>query len=450
MRTRSTRTSESASKPTATTESSTKPSKTFILPTAASNDADSRLLTLPNPRTGSLNRYLFSPKLGLYEFTVVAPPPRQPPRSILFAPKSTDAASEENKKGSPGAISRSAELWVATPVDFLFFMIPLLVPSEPTRNSDNAKGLFQPLDDIIDSQDNLHAHMRYVLCVETFQDVYRQRVEAVCDTVEAGDEKMFRFNEKKLLQDLIRKAEQMTAQGLPASLEEKFVRQALVTPLMAVKREDLVTDKNGHGQSHSNENEKGESQAEKLVSQSSTATATTTPSLSTPSGESPATEPSVTDSPDTEDTKPESTQTDRGENTGTPEPIVRLLRLSTALSFIQQSYLPPSLSTRIDEILSSPESPIDFTPMNEHLKRVATLRAEALAARSLADFSRKRTAEDEEEAESRADKKRRKEEEEKKKKAGESRAVRELKKVDTSGMKKMSDFFGKAASKKKT
>lgn len=330
-------------------------------------------------------------------------------------------------------------------------MIPLLVPSEPTRNSDNAKGLFQPLDDIIDSQDDLHAHLRYVLYVETFRDVYRQRVEAVCDTVEAGDEKMFRFNEKKLLQELIRKAEQMAAQGLPASLEEKFVRQALVTPLMAVKREDLVTDKNGHGQSHSNESEKGESQAEKLESQSSTATATTTPSLSTLSGQStPATEPSVTDSPDTDDTKPESTQTNRGENTGAPEPIVRLLRLSTALSFIKQSYLPPSLSIRIDEILSSPESPIDFTPMNEHLKRVATLRAEALAARSLADFSRKRTAEDEEEAESRADKKRRKEEEEKKKKAGESRAARELKKVDTSGMKKMSDFFGKAASKKKT
>ena len=44
--------------------------------------------------------------------------------------------------------------------------------------------------------------------------------------------------------------------------------------------------------------------------------------------------------------------------------------------------------------------------------------------------------------------KKRKEEEEKMKKAGESRGVRELKKVNTSGMKKLSAFFGKAASKK--
>ena len=46
--------------------------------------------------------------------------------------------------------------------------------------------------------------------------------------------------------------------------------------------------------------------------------------------------------------------------------------------------------------------------------------------------------------------KRKKEEEEKKAKAQESRGVRDLKKVNTTGMKKMSDFFGKAAPKKKT
>jgi Ydr279p protein family (RNase H2 complex component). len=53
-------------------------------------------------------------------------------------------------------------------------------------------------------------------------------------------------------------------------------------------------------------------------------------------------------------------------------------------------------------------------------------------------------------AESRAEKKRRKEEEDKRKNTGQSRGVKELKKVDTSGMKKMSDFFGKAAAKKKS
>jgi hypothetical protein len=65
----------------------------------------------------------------------------------------------------------------------------------------------------------------------------------------------------------------------------------------------------------------------------------------------------------------------------------------------------------------------------------------------MSDFSRKRGLDDEE-VEARADKKRKKEEEEKIKKAAESQAVRNLKKVNTTGMKKMSDFFGKAAAKK--
>jgi len=52
---------------------------------------------------------------------------------------------------------------------------------------------------------------------------------------------------------------------------------------------------------------------------------------------------------------------------------------------------------------------------------------------------------DDEAAETRAEKKRRKEEEEKRKKAGESRGLRDLKKVNVTGMKKMSDFFGKGA-----
>ncbi|KAJ4160514.1 hypothetical protein NW754_003633 [Fusarium falciforme] len=56
------------------------------------------------------------------------------------------------------------------------------------------------------------------------------------------------------------------------------------------------------------------------------------------------------------------------------------------------------------------------------------------------DYSRKRDR-DEEEDEARV--KKRKAEEEKKKKSMESRGVRELKKVNTKGMKKMSDFFKK-------
>ena len=93
-------------------------------------------------------------------------------------------------------------------------------------------------------------------------------------------------------------------------------------------------------------------------------------------------------------------------------------------------------------LTASEKSPLDFKPLDTRLAEIARLRAEALAARSIGDFSRKRNMHEEDDAaESRLEKKRRKTEEEKIKKAGETRGIRDLKKVDTKGMKKMGDFF---------
>ncbi|CAL5872581.1 uncharacterized protein PFLUO_LOCUS6846 [Penicillium psychrofluorescens] len=396
------------------------PCKTFILPSSASDNA--RLLSLPNPQSGDLARYFFCPDRGVYEFTVIASP-SQPGRSILFTPCTENPSKDDDAAVIPKAtVAKKAELLVATPIDTIFLMIPLLAPS-----SKSGASLFQPLDDIIDSQDDLPPHLRHVLYDETFRPSLLSRVEAICDTVEAGDEKLFRFSETKLVRELIGKAERMVAHGLPASLEERFVRQALATPLMAVKREDIVTS-----QTSSIEGELSTKSEERPDSPSTVAT-TATPSVSTPAGEStPAPQP-----PGAEDSTPS-------------DPVARLLRISTALAFIKESYLPPSLCTRLDEILASPESPLDLKPLTERLKQIASLRAEAMASRNMSDFTRKRGLDDDEEAETRAEKKRKKDEEEKKKKAAESRGVRDLKKVNTTGMKKMSDFFGMAAAKKKT
>jgi Ydr279p protein family (RNase H2 complex component) wHTH domain len=125
-----------------------------------------------------------------------------------------------------------------------------------------------------------------------------------------------------------------------------------------------------------------------------------------------------------------------------PEGVPYLLRLRTALNFITTSYLPSHLHRTLSTLLQT-QSPaiIDFTPLDQHLSHIADLRQQALASRSLGDYSRKRALDEDEET--RADKKRRKDEEEKKRKAGESRGVRELKKVNVKGMKKMSDFFAK-------
>lgn len=404
-----------------------RPSKTFILPSSASEDA--RFVTLPNPRTGTPSRYFFCPKQGVYEFTVIA---SQQPRSFLFTASKTSNAPDDGHSGSTaartsGSIAKAAELLIATPIDIVFFMIPLLSPSASTQ----AKKLFQPLDDIIDSQDELPKHFRNILYNDTFREVIQARVEAICDAVEAGDEKMFRFSETKCLKELIAKADRMVAQGLPASLEERFVRQALVTPMMAVKRENPTMENNvasTNGESHEN--------------QETQSSATTTPGTSnsdsaTPSGESGDSTPATEATPD--------------DTTSSQDNVVRLLRISTALSFMKESYISTPLCARFDELLASPtESPVDLKPLQDRLQHIANLRAEALAARSLGDFSRKRGAEDEDAAEARAEKKRKEDEETKKKKAGQSRGVRDLQKVNTGGMKKMSDFFGKAAAAKKS
>lgn len=367
----------------------------------------------------------------MYEFTVVAPSP-QHARSILFTSKPNNAPNSKGNiapetPGGEGSVAKVAELLVATPIDFMFFMVPLLSPE-----STQAKKLFQPLDDIIDSQDELPTHFRYVLYNDTFREALNARVGAICDTVEAGDEKMFRFSEIKFLKELISKAERMVAQGLPASMEERFIRQALVTPMMAVKRE------NPTGATTGNNEFEGESQLEKQESQSATPGATSSDST-TPSGTGETSEPT----PGTEPTPTPDEST-------TPDNVTHLLRISTALAFMKESYIPPSLCTRLDEILASSESPLDFKPLQERLEYIAKLRAEALASRSLGDFSRKRGAEDEDAAEARAEKRRKEEEEKKKKSATLSRGVKDLKKVNTSGMKKMSDFFGKSAAKKKS
>ena len=400
-----------------------KPSRTFILPSNIS--ADARLLSLPNPQSDGLSPYLFCPNRGLYEFTTIVAP-TSAPRSILFTPKKHEQATPAAKIGdasAPASIAKKGELLIATPIDVAFFLIPLL-----SSSSKSGQSLYQPLDDIIDSHDDLSPHLRHVLYNESFRPVLAARAEAICDTVEAGDEKMFRFSESKVLQELLVKAKGMAKQGLPASLEERFVRQALATPLMSVKREDAMTGQGENGENGEKDPKSSGGENTETPDSPATLATTATPSISTPTGETTPVPLSVNEDSDE---------------------IRQLQRISIALSFMKESYLSSALCSKMDEMLALPDSPLDLKPLSERLRELVTLRAEAMASRNLSDFSRKRGLDDEE-AENRAEKKRKKEEEEKKAKASLSRGVRDLQKVNTTGMKKMSDFFGKAAAKKKT
>jgi Ydr279p protein family (RNase H2 complex component) wHTH domain/Ydr279p protein triple barrel domain len=383
------------------------PHRTFILP--AKRSGASRFLTLPNPSSGALSRYFFDPQAGLYEFTAVSST-QFAPKSILLTAKDGDEGEDAQKFKS--YVLKKAELLIATPIDVLFFMLPIVAPADNTGSTSN---MFQPLDDILDSQDELSPHLRHILYDVTFRPTLERRMQAICDVMDAADETLYRFNEQKLVNELIAKANRMVTQGLPPSLEENFIRRALEPPLMSVKRDDVVTT------SVSISVAKEDSQDVEVEETQSTSTTTVSTVSGHPSGVStPATQPSTVD------------------EISSSESNARLLRLRIALSFMKNSYLPIHLVNKVDDALKSSESPIDFTPLDTRLKELAGLRAEAIASHAIGDYTRKRGFEDDDvEHET----KHRKEEE--KKKATESRGVRELKKVNTSGMKKMSDFFKK-------
>ena len=376
-----------------------------ILPKGLSDQA--RTLLLRHPRNGSQTRFLFCPILGLHEITKVSAPHHEH-RSILLAPsREREEISEKQDSISQGWVDKEAALYIFTPFDLIFTLIDLL----QAELLSGTKVLFKSLDDLLERRIEEDPHLRYVL------DYGRKKVEEamdrICESVEAGDEKMYKPSMMKLQSVLLGKVERMAGNGLPPSMEEHFVRKALERPMMTVKREEsTISAANTDTSNDEKENEDPEkgsvdqksdifdSQAPTLVSESTACLIEKEPDITSPE-------------------------------------IIHLLRQRTALNFLTSRYLPPPLSTKFFTTL-----PIDFTPLNTHLSYLRQLREEARASQSLSNMSRKRGPDDDEAAEMRADKQR-KIDEEKVRKKNESHGVRALKKVDVKGMKKMSEFFVK-------
>ena len=332
---------------------------------------------------------------------------------------SGDTGGNQELDISDGHVVKTPELFIATPIDPLFLILPAFLTQS---KSPTIKTLFLSVEDLLESLREASKHLEHTMGHEYIWQTMETRIGMVCDMVEAGDEKMYRLNMDKLLGELLSKVEKTVASGLPASMEEKFVRRALEAPTMALKREESSFSENA--KPSQDEGTAAESALDNIESQSTT-------TLETTHSASSGTEITIPD-----------------ENNHLT--LIHLLRLHTALSYMISAYLPPYIASALNTTISSSDSPVDFSPLEKHLAHIASLKAEALASRSLSDYSRKRNLneDDDEAAESRAEKKRKKEEEEKRKKVGVSRGVRDLKKVDVSGMKKMSDFFGKGAAKK--
>lgn len=424
--------------------------KLLILPKGASQDA--RVLSLCNPRTLTPKRYFFCPEKGLYEFTRLMAP-KTAPRSCLIVPTYDGNSNQDTlclSAGDPvceniglnhahrtsalpsiadGQIIESTEFLVATPIDPLFLVLPVLSLKPSSTKTQNPKQVFISAEDLLDNLGDTSEHFRHVSSHGPTREFIERRIAAVCDSVAAGDETMYRLSNEKLLQELLGKARRMVGRALPDTLEARFVRKALEVPIMSLKREESSLSV------QTNHDLEGDCPAGQSGNQ--------TPSEGTDSQTSFST--STTGNSHTSSSTSISAIPESG-SVSAPEGIMELLRLRSALLYLVSSYLPLHLSMCLTQILSSPSSPVDFTSLDQHLTNLSSLRTEALASRSLSDFSRKRGMNDDDEAiESRAEKKRKKEEDEKRKKAGESRGVRDLKKVDTTGMKKLSDFFGKGA-----
>ena len=425
------------------------PLKMLILPKGISSNA--RICTLAHPRTSKQSRYYFCPDRGTFEFTRIAAPksschswllaqqnrhdnpvadlenekpPTQPDHANEIQGGGNNGLSEVDgaqgyKSISLGYIVKTPEFFVATPIDPLFLLLRSL----------QSKKLFLSADDIFDDLCESSKHFREISNNDRMRGSLEERLNAVCDVVEAGDEKMYRLSAQKLLNELLTKAKAMVVRGLPTSMEERFVHKALETPVMGLKREqssqsDIVgTTQDEVSVSTPVPSEARDSQSSTTTSESAASDSSTQTTVSVPDQDR--------------------VSTVSGE-------IKHLLRIRTAFSYMISTYVPASLGTTLNRQLSSDDSPVNFKPLDVQLAQIAKMRSEVLASRSLSDFSRKRSMnEDDEAAETRAEKKRKKEEDEKRKKVGESRSIRDLKKVDTSSMKKMSDFFGKGVSKKK-
>lgn len=398
----------------------------FVLPKDASSAA--RIITLPDPASSSPNRYFVCPEKGFFEFTKIAAP-KKACRSWLLAPDSQakkeveDDSNEElpKEQQDESYVLEKPDMFVATPVDPLFIILPLLTGGET--------GSYLTFSDFIYTTERGGlVQLQQLLRQSNFAGLEKKiggRMEAICDCLDMGDgeDKMYQLSIKKLAVALATKANRMAKGRLPASMEDRFVKQALEVPVLSVKREDSSI-------SIAAEDATPGAESKDDTSQNPTTT------ISDAMISTPASSVAVTPVED------KSTAADQ---------IMGLLRVRTALDFLIISYTPTSLRSAIQDILKAPTSPVDFAPLDKHLEYVAGLKKQAQALRSLSDnISRKRSAEDDEDALDKAEAKRKKKEEDEIKKKNTSRGVQQLAKANTAGMKKLSSFFTKAPPKKAT
>lgn len=410
------------------------PPQIFVLPEALS--AGARIISLPSAPSLALSRYLICPDRGCYEFKRVSGP-KTACKSWLLAPDRTldkdscEKADDERSTRSAddiagsgqdqGYVLQAPDLLVATRIDPCFLLLPVLSQDGVAIE----KQMYRSLSDRLDDLEERSEHFKAMMASgdrEKVMTIFASQMSVICDSVQAGDEVLYRLSNEKLSAELMRKAQKMVAHGLPRGIDEQFVTQRLTPPVFNVTRDELdltAVTTNSPTLQPANENSSAATSQETQESATTNTTSLTTAS-SVPESKS-------------------------NSSTMSTSHYTYLLRVLTAFNFLLDSYVPAGLQLEVQRIRDRHDI-IDFAPLYSHLNHIQQLKRKAQALQSMSDnISRKRGAYDDEESLEKAEAKKRKKEEDEIKKKNTSRGVTQLKKADTTGMKKMSSFFTKVA-----
>jgi hypothetical protein len=365
-----------------------------------------RIVYLPHPATSTPAAFVFCPESGqIFELTKVSAP-KAAARSWLISAEtasldSTGTTSAPAGSLQKGYVIRNADALIATPFDPIFLLLRLFpVGKSQERNS------FRLGEDYLELLSEQDPVMARLLRSEPFSKNMLKRFECICESQDIGDENVYKPSNEKLARVLVDKACRMVSStAWPASMDEGVVKKELDIPSIPVHRAPHV-----------------ETTPDDQVANASAVSGI-------------------------EETLQTTSQRDIDID------VIDVMRMRKALEYLLSAYVPKALRNDIETLFKNDKiksiTPLlDPTLLQAHLDKIKAAKAEAMALRSLSDnISRKRGADDEEMADARAEKKRKKDEEDKKAKS-ESRNLKQLKKVDTTGMKKMSSFFAKAPAKK--
>ncbi|RKF82348.1 putative ribonuclease h2 subunit b protein [Golovinomyces cichoracearum] len=401
----------------------------LILPNDTSENA--RLISLKNPRCSKSSRYLICPVKGLFELKEVAG--NTSLRRSWFLHPDIEGKPKDKKLDEidiysepTGHTMQRADLLIATAIDPLFIILPSLMPLPEIKSSKSLKKLFLSRDEYLERLISHSPQISNFLETSSMRELFSYRIAAVCDMLDVDGEKLYRMNEDKLVEELLRKAMKMANGGLPTSIEESIVKRSLEIPNTGMKYEE------DHQPVH-------RADGAKVGSSLGLETSHRQGSLSSNICDAKASKVPTDRSP----TPAKSIAPEHEQQEAVLElEIINLLRTRVSLSYIFSNYISPHICEILREKLIKSKTLIDFGPLDVRLAHVSKLRQNSLCARSNDDFSRKRSRLDDGEPNFKVEKKSK--EESKKSNAICSRGVKVLKKANISGMKKMSEFFKKS------